>query len=211
MEVPRPGGGLDTIPFTGTPDIFNLDYVLDVTTPEWKRGSANVFVVWGKDENFDEWSSADILIGTLAGDWRPTEKIRVNATYNMQQYKRRTDGSTVRVRRIPRLKLEYQIARPLFVRLVGEYDAIKVDSLRDDSRTGGALIIPDDEGNLVRSSAFSRNVFRGDFLFSYQPLPGTVVFVGYGSVMDEPREFRFRSLERQSDGWFIKASYLFRL
>ena len=211
VEVPLSGGGLDTIPFIGTPDIGNLDYVLDITTPEWKRGSANLFVVWGKDENFDEWSSADILIGTLTGDWRPTEKLRVNATYNMQQYKRRTDGSTVRVRRIPRLKLEYQIARPLFVRLVGEYDAMEVDSLRDDSRTGGALLVPDDEGNLVRTTAFANNVFRGDFLFSYQPLPGTVVFVGYGSVMDEPRVFRFGGLERQSDGWFIKGSYLFRL
>jgi hypothetical protein len=117
----------------------------------------------------------------------------------------------VRVRRIPRLKLEYQIARPLFVRLVGEYDAVKVDSLRDDSRTGGALLVPDDQGNLVRSSAFASNVFRGDFLFSYQPLPGTVVFVGYGSVMDEPRVFRFGGLERRTDGWFIKGSYLFRL
>jgi len=210
IEVPVPGG-LDTIPFTGTPDLTNVDYVLDLSTPEWKRGSAGVFVVWGKDENFDEWSPADILIGTLSGDWRPTEKVRVNATYNMQRYNRRTDGSTVRIRRIPRLKLEYQIARPLFVRLVGEYDSQKVDALRDDSRTDGALLIPDEQGILHRSSATSRNVFRGDFLFSYQPLPGTVVFLGYGSVMEEPTAFRFEGLERGSDGLFVKASYLFRL
>ncbi|MGQ0712557.1 MAG: DUF5916 domain-containing protein [Gemmatimonadaceae bacterium] len=211
VEVPLPGGGVDTIPFTGTADLPNLDYVLDIGTPEWKRGSASLFVVWGKDENFDEWSSADILIGTLSGDWRPTEKVRVNATYNMQQYKRRTDGSTVRVRRIPRLKLEYQLARPLFVRLVGEYDAVEVDSLRDDSRTNGALLVPDGVGGFERTTAFSSNVFRGDFLFSYQPLPGTVVFLGYGSVMDESRELHFRGLERRSDGWFVKGSYLFRL
>jgi hypothetical protein len=211
IEVPDPVSGLDTIPFTGTADLPNVDYVLDISTPEWKRGSASFFVVWGKDENFDEWSSADIIIGTLAGDWRPTEKVRVNATYNMQKYSRRTDGSTVRIRRIPRLKLEYQIARPLFVRLVGEYDAEDVDALRDDSRTNGALLIPNGDGTHSRAVASSSNVFRGDFLFSYQPLPGTVVFAGYGSVMREPRSFRFGDLERRSDGFFVKASYLFRL
>lgn len=211
IELPNPVGGLDTIPFTGTADLPNLDYVLSLGTPEWKRGSASLFVVWGKDENFDEWSSADILIGTLEGDWRPTEKMRVNATYNMQKYNRRTDGSTVRIRRIPRLKLEYQIARPLFVRLVGEYDAEDVDDLRDDSRTNGPLIIRNDDGTFSRATAFSENVFRGDFLFSYQPLPGTVVFAGYGSVMDEPRAFRFADLQRNNDGFFVKASYLFRL
>jgi hypothetical protein len=211
VEVPNSLGGLDTIPFTGTPDLPNLDYVLSIGTPEWKRGSASLFVVWGKDENFDEWSSADIIIGTLEGDWRPTDKVRVNATYNMQKYDRRTDGSTVRIRRVPRVKLEYQIARPLFVRLVGEYDAEDVDDLRDDSRTNGALLFRNPDGTYSRATASSENVFRGDFLFSYQPLPGTVVFAGYGSVMDEPRSFRFADLERNSDGFFVKASYLFRL
>jgi hypothetical protein len=38
-----------------------------------------------------------------------------------------------------------------------------------------------------------------------------VVFAGYGSVMDEPRAFKFGELERRSDGFFVKASYLFRL
>jgi hypothetical protein len=211
IEVPHPVSGLDTIPFTGTADLPNLDYVLSIGTPAWKHGSASLFVVWGKDENFDEWSSADILIGTLEGDWRPTDKARVNATYNVQKYSRRTDGSTVRIRQIPRLKLEYQIARPLFVRLVGEYDAEDVDDLRDDSRTNLPLIIRNRDGTMSRATAFSTNNFRGDFLFSYQPLPGTVVFLGYGSVMDEPRAFRFADLERNSDGLFVKASYLFRL
>ena len=210
VEVPNVGGGLDTIPFTGTPELDNLDYVISLGTPQWKRGSASLFVVWGVDENFDEWSSADIVIGTLEGDWRPTNKIRVNATYNIQKYDRRTDGSTVRIRQIPRLKLEYQISRPLFVRLVGEYDAVDVDDLRDDSRTEGPLLIRNADGTVSRLTAFSDNTFRGDFLFSYQPLPGTVVFVGYGALMTEPTAFR-GELERSSDGFFVKASYLFRL
>lgn len=211
VEVPLPGGGFDTIPFTGTAELPNLDWVLSIGTPEWKQGSGSIFVVWGKDENFDEWSSADIVIAALEGDWRPTDKIRVNATYNMQQYDRRTDGTTVRMRRIPRLKLEYQIARPLFVRLVGEYDAERVDALRDDSRTGGRLLFPDGAGGYVPFNGETTNAFRGDFLFSYQPLPGTVFFLGYGSVMDDVDAFRFRRVERMTDGWFVKGSYLLRL
>ena len=210
VELPNTAGGLDTIPFTGTPELDNLDYVLSIGTPQWKRGSASLFVVWGVDENFDEWSSADIVIGTLEGDWRPTDKIRVNATYNIQKYDRRTDGSTVRIRQIPRLKLEYQISRPLFVRVVGEYNAVEVDDLRDDSRTDAPLLFRNPDGTVSRLTAFADNSFRGDFLFSYQPLPGTVVFLGYGALMAEPTAFR-GDLERSSDGFFIKASYLFRL
>jgi len=39
---------------------------------------------------------------------------------------------------------------------------------------------------------FERNDFRADVLFSYQPTPGTVLFAGYGSTMEEGRAFRFR-------------------
>ena len=53
---------------------------------------------------------------------RPTDKLRVNATYNVQSFTGagRTAAS-VGDNRIPRLKVEYQLARPIFVRLVGEY------------------------------------------------------------------------------------------
>jgi len=63
--------------------------------------------------------------------------------------------------------------------------------------------------------------FRGDFLFSFLPNPGTVVFVGYGAgyadnrVNAQPFEFpsslRFNGYNRTDDAFFVKASYLFRL
>jgi hypothetical protein len=37
------------------------------------------------------------------------------------------------------------------------------------------------------------------------------VYLGYGSTMSEPDDFRFRDLRRTSDGFFGKLSYLFRL
>ena len=56
-----------------------------------------------------------------------------------------------------------------------------------------------------------RNRFRVDWLFSYQPTPGTVVFAGYGSTLSEPDGLRFRALRRDTDGFFLKVSYLFRM
>jgi hypothetical protein len=63
----------------------------------------------------------------------------------------------------------------------------------------------------VPAAAFERNAFRADWLFSYQPTPGTVFFAGYGGSYAEPRGLRFDRLRRTSDGFFLKFSYLFRV
>jgi hypothetical protein len=62
------GSGLDTVPYTGTPNLFNRDYIASMATPEFKRFSFNAFMLYGQDENFPEWSSAMITSasGTLA-------------------------------------------------------------------------------------------------------------------------------------------------
>ena len=50
-----------------------------------------------------------------------------------------------------------------------------------------------------------------DWLFSYRPVPGTLVYLGYGSTLEEPRRFKFQDLARTSDGFFGKVSYVFRM
>jgi hypothetical protein len=55
------------------------------------------------------------------------------------------------------------------------------------------------------------NNFRSDFLFSYRPTPGTVLFLGYGASLTEPNAFRFQDLHRTGDGFFLKGSYLIRM
>jgi hypothetical protein len=204
--------GTTILPFTGTPHIHNADYVVTLNTPQFSRVSGSVFLLWGHDENFLEWSAAEILFATYAVDWRPTNQLRVSPQYQMQAFNRRTDGTTVATRRIPRLKVEYQLSRAIFFRFVGEYDARKQDALRDDSRTNLPIILLDPStGRYAPSPAFERNRFRADWLFSYQPTPGTVAFVGYGSSLTEPKGLRFSNLQRTSDGFFLKMSYLFRL
>jgi hypothetical protein len=212
LEVPGPAGGLDTVPFTGTPTIPNLDYVLSLDTPEFAHFAGSIFFLWGQDENFFEWASANISWLDLALDWRPTSKLRVNGLYRLQYVGRRTDGSTVNIWRSPRLKVEYQLSRPIFLRLVGEYTTERRDALRDDTRTDAPILIFDPDANAYqRTTAFGHRSFRGDFLFSYQPNPGTVLFAGYGSTLRDPSDLGRSSLRRAEDGFFLKLSYLFQM
>ena len=213
----------DTLPFTGTPRIPNSEAFLSLNTPTGLRLSFTAFYLWGHDENFFEWASSNIIIAQYGMNYRPTDKLRVNATYNLQSFNRRTDGSIVGNNRIPRLKVEYQIARPIFVRLVGEYDSYYRDALRDEGRTGRPILTYDQCAGYAYqvTVACQRSAFRGDFLFSYQPTPGTVLFVGYGAgyadvrqsarPFDFPSSFGFRGYDRTDDALFVKASYLFRL
>jgi hypothetical protein len=204
--------GPQTLPFTGVPHIRNRDYVLTLNTPQFSRFSGSVFYIWGQDENFYEWAPADIRFATLAVDWRPNDKLRISPQYQLQQYDRRTDGSTVGIGRIPRLKVEYQMTRAIFLRAIAEYNAQQQDALRDDSRTDLPIVIRNaSPGVYELSPAVERNRFRIDALFSYQPTPGTVFFAGYSSFLTEPQGLQFGNLRRTNDGFFLKASYLFRL
>jgi hypothetical protein len=199
-------------PFVGKDRLNNLDLALNLSTPRFQNFNAAANLIVGRDENFYEWAPATIVIGSLDLTWRPSEQLRVNVLYNHQQYIRPGDGSTVGLRRVPRLKVEYQLTRSIFLRFVGQYDAEVTDSLRDDSRTGLPILYWDADIGVYRPTARStRNDFRVDWLFSYRPTPGTVVFAGYGSGLEEPDAFRFRGLRRVGDGFFVKLSYLFRV
>jgi hypothetical protein len=215
VEVPTLDGGADTVAFVGRPRIPNRDYVLSFETPEYKHFSARAFTLWGNDENFFEWSPGRILFVDLGLTWRPTGKVRLDGTYALQQVRRVSDGSLVNVAHLPRLKLEYQLSRPIFIRLVGEYSREQQDSLRDDTRTEAPILVFDPDANdFVRTSAFTQSSFRGDILFSYQPNPGTVVFLGYGSTLLDPIDPdspRSGGLRRVEDGFFLKMSYLFHM
>lgn len=206
----RVGAVTDTIPFTGTVRLPNLDYVLALDTPQWQHLSFSTQLVWGQDENFFEWSSGDVGYHTASIHWRPTERVRVEGSYIWQYYFRQTDGSLVGEGRIPRLKVEYQLTRSMFMRIVGQYTATWQDSLRDDSRTGYPILIRNGAGIYQRAVALSSNVLQADWLFSYLPTPGTVIYAGYGSTMTEPGTFKFNALDRRRDGFFVKLSYLFR-
>lgn len=210
VEAPNGVGGLDTLAFVGTPRLPNRDWVVRVGSPRFKYFQLSSFLIWGIDENFYEWASADILYASVTLNVRPSERLRIDGTYQIQEFVRRTDGSLVGILRNPRLKVEYQVSRPIFVRAIGEYFAESVDALRDDSRTGYPLLQRNSAGVFERTTATTRNSVRSDLLFAYTPTPGTVFYLGYGARLSEPTSFRFERLTRTRDAFFLKASYLFR-
>jgi hypothetical protein len=137
--------------------------------------------------------------------WKPTTGLRIEGQWVHSRLSRAQDGSWFSTANIPRLKIEYQLTRAIFFRYVGQYAAEERDSLRDPG-SGRPLLI-----DSLPQPRFTSIGFRNDFLFSYKPTPGTVFFFGYGSSLSEPTAFSFRNLQRTSDGFFLKASYLFRM
>ena len=54
------------------------------------------------------------------------------------------------------------------------------------------------------------NTLRLDWLVSFTPSPGTVMYAGYGSSLEEAEAFAFRGIHRLRDGFFVKLTYLIR-
>jgi hypothetical protein len=105
------------------------------------------------------------------------------------------------------------VTRAVFLRVVAEQNRSFVDTLRDDSRTNLPVYIRDAVGVYRPALRTATDRVRLDWLFSYQPTPGTVVFAGYGTGLEEPDlpgDVR-RQYRRTTDGFFAKISYLFRL
>lgn len=145
--------------------------------------------------------------------WKPTPSLRVSASWLHDRLTRARDGSEFALANIPRLELDYQLNRYLFVRYVGQYVAQRQDALQDP-RTGQPLVrYSPDSARYLAAPGTSINSFRNDILLSYKPTPGTVFFLGYGASLAEPTAFAFSTsaLQRTADGFFLKISYLFRM
>ncbi len=174
-----------------------------VTTPTLRFISATSSITRGRTPIFRE--AAPGLSTRIDGaiDLRPTTALRNSIQFSRLTLDRRRDGSRFSTETIPRIKTEYQITPAIFLRLVGQYAARSRSPLID--RLGYPILI-----GATKDVGTSSNEFTMDWLFSYRPVPGTLVYLGYGSTMNEPREFRFQDLRRTRDGFFGKLSYLFR-
>lgn len=161
---------------------------------------------------FAEASEGREVTGSLDVAWRPTPLLRTDASWIYDRLTRVRDGSEFAITNIPRLQVEYQLTRSIFLRYIGQYVSQRQAAL-EDPRTGAPLVQRDStNGAFAALGAFSSNTFRNDVLLSYKPIPGTVFFAGYGTSLSEPNAFQFsRGMFRTTDGVFVKVSYLFRL
>jgi hypothetical protein len=187
---------------TGVGDGFNLN--LSVTTPTFKALNASAGVARNRGGIFAEAAPGyeTRVSGSLT--LRPTGALRLSTSTTYSRITRDRDGSEFARTIIQRAKLEYQLTRSLFFRVVGEYIAGRRSALVD-ARTGDPLFV---DG--VQSTADEANRMRVDWLASFEPSPGTVAFLGYGASLDDRRPFAFDNVTRASDGFFVKLAYLIR-
>lgn len=175
---------------------------LRLTTPTWRLVTVSGSVGYGRTAIFREGARGTSKTWTLTADLRPTSNLRVSAQANGRTIERVRDGSQFSDELIPRIKVEYQLTRAIFMRFVGQITDRDLDSLVD--RNGVPILV-----NGTITSPSHTKEFRMDWLFSYRPTPGTLVYVGYGSTFDDlaaPYTVR-----RAADGFFGKVSWLFRL
>jgi hypothetical protein len=199
----------DTVAFTPGPRTRTAELLLRVATPQYRLFSGRFSSIVGRDVDFFETAPAHRTDLTADIDFRPSAQLRVTTSYLYSVYTRWRDNTTLSRANVPRLKVEYQLSRPLFVRFVGQYDNRTRSALRDPVTDLPLLVRnADDELELATTSA-TRDL-RVDWLVSYVPTPGTVVFAGYGASLTEPEAFRFSDMHRVREGLFVKLSYLFR-
>jgi hypothetical protein len=68
------GAITDTIPYTGTHRLPNYGAMIGIGTPQFQQFAANAELIFARDDNFEEWSSAWIFIANASADWRPTDR-----------------------------------------------------------------------------------------------------------------------------------------
>ena len=166
--------------------ISNVSSTFSVTTPVFERFNAKVEVRTGGTAIFAEAADGRETRLTTTLGLRPTQSSRIEASFVTSRIYREADDSEFARSTIPRLKVEYQPRRSLFFRVITEYRS-------------------------ERRALESFKGLRTDWLASFEPTPGTVVFLGYGASQERnPDRFGTDALRRTADGFFVKLAYLIR-
>jgi hypothetical protein len=168
------------------PYVSNWSGTYSVTTPIFEKVNARVEMRVGGAAIFAEAIDGRERRLTTSLGLRPTQSTRIEASFVTSRIHRERDDTEFARSTIPRLKAEFQPRRSLFFRVISEY----------------------------RSERVAGQPFKGlrtDWLMSFEPTPGTVVFLGYGASQERnPARYGTDSLERTSDGFFVKLAYLIR-
>lgn len=160
---------------------------------------------FGTDTNFDPVFGAPVLaksgFAQLALTVRPTNGLTVENTYLLTRLHELNGPAAIFNNHIIRSKWNYQFTREFSLRLIGQYNTLLANPA-------------------VTSLQQTKN-FNTDVLFTYLVHPGTAVYVGYNSnlqnldrsLMTDPNGNLLRTRDQFiNDGrqLFVKLSYLFR-
>jgi len=174
-----------------------------------KRISTNGEIGWGRSTNFDSPSLPVAQAPFLAKSGyvqifltiRPLSKLTIDNTYLLSRLRTLSTGSAIFNNHIIRSKWNYQFTREFSVRFIGQYNS--------------------NLANPTFTSLQTTKNFNADVLFTYLLHPGTAIYFGYNSNLqnlDPSLTFDpSGNLNRLRDHYindgrqiFIKASYLFR-
>ena len=160
---------------------------------------------WGTDTNYDPAVGPPMLaksgFAQVFATVRPVKGLTIENTYLLTRLRNLVTNENIFNNHIIRSKWNYQFTRELSLRVIGQYNAV--------------LSNPD-LSSLVRAKQFN-----GDVLLTYLLHPGTAVYVGYNSDLQnidpslgvDPNGNLLRLPEHFiNDGRtvFVKVSYLFR-
>lgn len=147
------------------------------------------------------------LVNRLSGDAGLTlnlsRRLQVENSYLFFRLTHKTNGSSLFNNHILRSKWNLQLTRELSVRLILQYDAVLA--------------------NQTNTSLETRKNFNADFLITYLLHPGTALYVGYNSNLQNvdivpclpgagcsTQQVRTNRFINDARGLFAKFSYLFR-
>ncbi len=146
-------------------------------------------------------SLEDRVTSNLFVTVNPVTQLRIENTYIYERLKQRGGGASIFNNHIARSKWNWQFSRPLSLRLIFQYNTLLANENLTVLRT-------------------TKN-FNADFLVTYLPHPGTGLYVGYNSNLqnlDPNLRYTDFGLARTRDRFindgkqfFVKFSYLFRM
>ena len=123
----------------------------------------------------------------LSVSFLPITNLKVDNLYLFDRLRDRASGASVFNNHIVRSKWNWQFNRELSVRVILQYTATLA--------------------NPAFTSLTTSKEFNADFLITYLLHPGTAIYVGYNSDLQNNNGPRYINDSRQ---FFVKVSYLFR-
>ncbi|RMH66174.1 MAG: hypothetical protein D6677_00860 [Calditrichaeota bacterium] len=179
-------------------DLFTKNnYLLSISNKFYKWLFASVYLLTG-DEIFytsPAFLGKSAFISTRL-TLKPTPSLAVYLSQRFYRFNGGNGGLDYSLtQNIPRLKIKWQISRSISFRFITEHEAL---TFKDDFL-----------------SFLNDNQYYFSFLFSYEPSPGTVFYLGYDDFQNQQPGFSnglwpITDYRRTRNVFFTKLSYLFR-
>lgn len=180
---------------------------ISVATSYFRKMTMQAYYQWGDGVNFvPPLKQAPVLqnedVGNLLVSFLPAQHLKIDNTYLYERVRDRLSGASVFDNHIVRSKWNWQFNQQLSLRVILQYNATLA--------------------NQALTSLQTTKQFNADFLITYLLHPGTAIYVGYNSDLQnyDPTlgvDPVTQNILRTRDGYindsrqfFVKVSYLFR-